>query len=374
MPDPTIPPPLTTYAQNFEDVLLWRALREIEVGFYIDIGAQDPVTDSVSLAFYERGWRGLHVEPNEHYAAKLRAARPDEEVLQAVIAAEAGVADFYEIENSGLSTADAEIAERHQRDGFPARKVSVPAMRLEALLDRFKEREIHWLKIDVEGFERQVIESWGESPVRPWVLVVESTRPRTQESSADWETLLLERGYRPVHFDGLNRFYVSSAHTDLEERFSAGPNTFDDFVLAESNYFARPLANELKALRHSLTEKSEFCHALEQGRAEDRIYIGHLEVALEHAKRDLGEARQVERLQHEVIDRERADFIRYQTELQARHDELLAHHTELQAHHAELHVYAGNIAARLTAIEQSRSWRWTGPLRRLARLLKGLAS
>ena len=219
-------------------------------------------------------------------------------------------------------------------------------MQLEALLDRFKDREIHWLKIDVEGFEHQVIESWGASLVRPWVLVVESTRPRTQESSADWEPLLLERGYRPVHFDGLNRFYVSAAHTDLEERFSAGPNTFDDFVLAESNYFARPLANELRTLRHALAEKSEFCQALEQGRAEDRIYIGHLEVALERYKRDLGEVRQVERLQQEAIDRERADFIRYQTELQA----------------------------YVTAIENSRIWRWTSPLRRLSRLLKGRPS
>ncbi|HMA51171.1 MAG TPA: FkbM family methyltransferase [Magnetospirillaceae bacterium] len=346
MPDPTIPPPLTSYAQNFEDVLLWRALKEVEAGFYIDIGAQDPVTDSVSRAFYERGWRGLHVEPNSHYAGLLREARPDEEVVQAVISAQPGLADFYEIEGTGLSTADAAIAERHRRDGFPAKKVSVPAMKLAELLDRFKDREIHWLKIDVEGFEGQVIESWGKSTVRPWVLVVESTRPRTQEASADWEPLLLKRGYKPVYFDGLNRFYVAKAHADLAERFTSGPNTFDDFVLAESNYFARPLANELRALRHAFSEKSDYCAALEQGRAEDKIYIGHLEVALERTKRDLSEGRQVERLQQEAIDRERADFIRYQTELQA----------------------------YVAAIENSRIWRWTRPLRRLANLLKGRAS
>lgn len=374
MPDPTIPPPLTSYAQNFEDVLLWRALKEVEAGFYIDVGAQDPLVDSVSLAFYERGWRGVHIEPNGHYADKLRAARPDEEVVQAVISAEPGLADFYEIANSGLSTADAAIAERHQRDGFPAKKVSVPAMRLESLLERFKGREIHWLKIDVEGFERQVIESWGESAVRPWVLVVESTRPRTQEASADWEPLLLERGYRPVHFDGLNRFYVSAAHAGLEDRFAAGPNTFDDFVLAESNYFARPLANELRTLRHVLAEKSEYSTALEQGRAEDRTYIGHLEVALERSKRDLSEVRQTERLQQEAIDRDRADFLRYQTELQARHEELRQHHEEALRHADDVWRQATAVTARLNAIEQSRSWRWTGAFRRLARLLKGRAS
>jgi FkbM family methyltransferase len=372
---------LKSYAQNFEDVLLWRALKDVEAGFYIDIGAQDPLTDSVSLAFYERGWRGLHVEPNGFYADKLRAARPDEEVVQAVISAEPGLADFYEIADSGLSTADAAIAERHQRDGFAAKKVSVPAMRLEALLDRFKGREIHWLKIDVEGFEAQVIESWGDSQVRPWVLVVESTRPRTQEASAEWEPQLLERGYRPVHFDGLNRFYVSAAHAALEDRFTAGPNTFDDFVLAETNYFARPLANELRSLRHALAEKSVFCAALEQGRADDRTYIGALEVALERAKRDLSEVRQVERLQQESIDRDRAEFLRYQTELQERHKELCRSHEALQQHHEELqqrHEEAlrqtDAVTARLNAIETSRSWRWTGVFRRLARLVKGRPS
>ena len=49
---------LTSYAQNFEDVILWRALKHVEHGFYIDIGAQDPVIDSVSLAFYQQSATG----------------------------------------------------------------------------------------------------------------------------------------------------------------------------------------------------------------------------------------------------------------------------------------------------------------------------
>jgi len=52
------------YAQNFEDVMLWRALKHIKNGFYIDIGAWDPVIDSVSNLFYENGWRGINVGDN----------------------------------------------------------------------------------------------------------------------------------------------------------------------------------------------------------------------------------------------------------------------------------------------------------------------
>ena len=61
-----------SYAQNFEDVILNRALHGVTDGCYIDIGANDPEVDSVSLAFYERGWRGLHVEP---LPASTRACR-----------------------------------------------------------------------------------------------------------------------------------------------------------------------------------------------------------------------------------------------------------------------------------------------------------
>src|SRR5665213_2456142 len=99
---------LISYAQNFEDVMLWRALRHVENGFYIDVGAQDPVLSSTSLAFYERGWRGVNIEPVAAYADLLRAQRPDEEVLQTAVGKSSNqLLTFYEIPDTGLSTANA---------------------------------------------------------------------------------------------------------------------------------------------------------------------------------------------------------------------------------------------------------------------------
>ena len=66
---------LISYAQNFEDVMLWRALKDVKNGFYIDIGAQDPIVDSVSLFFFERGWVGVHVEPSAHCVERLEQSR-----------------------------------------------------------------------------------------------------------------------------------------------------------------------------------------------------------------------------------------------------------------------------------------------------------
>jgi hypothetical protein len=54
---------MISYAHNFEDVLLDRCFRNVSNGFYIDVGAWDPVVDSVTHHFYEKGWHGINGEP-----------------------------------------------------------------------------------------------------------------------------------------------------------------------------------------------------------------------------------------------------------------------------------------------------------------------
>jgi len=51
-----------SHAQNFEDLMLWRALSGVLRGFYIDVGAGDPDSHTVTRAFYERGWAGVNIE------------------------------------------------------------------------------------------------------------------------------------------------------------------------------------------------------------------------------------------------------------------------------------------------------------------------
>lgn len=255
----------TSYAQNFEDVMLWRALKHVENGVYIDVGAQHPVIDSVSLAFYEHDWRGVHVEPSAHYAQLLRDTRPDETVIQAAVNGKGAVLKFYEIPETGLSTCNADIAEQHRASGFTVIETSVPCVTLANIFESCADREIHWLKIDVEGLEEQVLQGWMPSKARPWIVVVESTLPLTQIESHDkWEKLILDLDYKFVYFDGLNRFYLAKKHPELEDAFRAGPNVFDGFVLSgtASSPFCALLNDSLA------TREQEFSAQVIQGQAE----------------------------------------------------------------------------------------------------------
>ena len=105
-----------SYAQNYEDVILRRALGDVEKGFYIDVGAYHPFVDSVSKAFYDAGWHGINIEPVSEWYKKLQQDRPNDINLQIAVGARKGNLDFFEVVGTGLSTHDKLIAERHVQE------------------------------------------------------------------------------------------------------------------------------------------------------------------------------------------------------------------------------------------------------------------
>jgi len=112
-----------SHAQFGEDVRLWRALGHIATGRYVDVGAQDPDLDSVTRAFYDRGWSGVNVEPVPAYAARLRERRPRDVTLAVALAERPGNLALHVFPATGLSTLDGAIADMHRRQGHEARTI-----------------------------------------------------------------------------------------------------------------------------------------------------------------------------------------------------------------------------------------------------------
>lgn len=220
-----------SYAQNHEDVMLYRALREVKPGFYIDVGAQDPIIDSVTKAFYERGWRGINIEPNKEFFRKLKDDRPHDVNLLTAVGREPGIIPFYEVVHTGLSTTSEVYARRHEEAGYDVNLKTVRCTTLDRICTDRSVDTVHFLKIDVEGSERAVLEGFSFEAVRPWIVVVEATEPNSnREVFTEWEDLLLRHRYQFEYFDGLNRFYIAAEREDLARHFSCPPNPFDQYV------------------------------------------------------------------------------------------------------------------------------------------------
>ena len=368
-----------SYAQNFEDVILWRALRHVSPGRYIDIGAQDPIVDSVSLAFYERGWRGVHVEPDPGYAAQLRDARPDDTVMQAAVNTGDGTIALFEIPGTGLSTGIPSIAETHRQQGFDVRRIDVPSMPLSRALDTFADEEVHWLKIDVEGMESEVIESWAPSAVRPWIVIVESTYPQTTTPSfSAWEDTLTGLGYDLVYRDGLNNFYLSHGHPELRAHFEVPPNVFDNFSLGghASSTICHHVLGEAAAERKVLQERIATAEsgnaALRQRITSLQQQIASLQEQVASGEGELATARR----RTDLIETHLRQTQERASEAEARLAEMQQAAAQVQAklhdalrqidHRDELLIEARSEIRRIYA---SRSWRLTnGPRIAAARL------
>jgi FkbM family methyltransferase len=225
--------PTLSYAQRYEDLHLLRAFGEQASGFYIDIGAGHPVYDNVSLAFYLRGWRGITVEPNPWLAQLSAAVRPRDIRVQSLVGETLGEATYYLVDDfHGLSTTVESHAKKAQSEfGKASRAMTVPVTTLRALCEQHAPPAIDFLKIDVEGAERDVLAGGDWQRFRPKVVVLEALAPVTMTPSWEpWEPLLTRNSYRFAFFDSLNRYYVAEEHAALAERLAAAPASFEGIV------------------------------------------------------------------------------------------------------------------------------------------------
>lgn len=328
----------TSYAQNFEDVLLWRALNEVRDGFYIDVGANSPVVDSVSMAFYEHGWRGINVEPSQEYVNELRAQRPRDINLHAAVAVEPGVRTFFNIVGTGLSTLLRDVASQYVQQGLEVREERVPIITLDDILSDLPQADVHWMKVDVEGAEKAVLDSWKTSPVRPWIVLVESVLPGTHEPAhEEWEAALIAKGYRFVYFDGLNRYYVWEQQAHLADAFAVAPNVFDRFVLngTATSTFTALLAHRLQESERHLAAEQRLGEQREQQWQSERMRFDAREAELAAdllaANRAVLEAGRA----HEACMQAAREAARaHETSLRAVREAALEREASLQAEHA----------------------------------------
>jgi len=243
---------------------------------------------------------------------------------------------------------------------------------------------VHFLKVDVEGFEEAVLRGNQWQLHRPWVVVVEATLPMSQtESYQGWEPILLNADYLFAYADGLNRFYVAKEHANLLEVFKYPPNVFDEFKLrgqqqAESRA-SQAEANARKAQARADQAEQRASEALQRAeQAEERAH--HAEDAAREASERAVAAEA--RAEHAEAKAEQAELQAAQASERANQAEANAREAQARADQAEqrasealqavaqltdrvlqAEARAHEAEQRLAALYNSISWRITAPLR-----------
>ena len=238
------------YSQNSEDVLLARCFEGKNDGFYVDVGAEDPVEGSITKHFYERGWKGINIEPVPFFFDRISSDRPRDINLNCVASdRDDQTLDLCVSVGTGLSTLDLERQEALKRNPERAvQLIEVQSQTLNSIFRTHATQHIDFLKIDVEGHELAVLRGLDLTTHHPRVIVIETPlpsmhpggrvpmqeRPETAPDFAAIDHLVSSAGYRKVYFDGLNTWWIDPTEPALADAFRTPPNCFDTISPLES--------------------------------------------------------------------------------------------------------------------------------------------
>jgi FkbM family methyltransferase len=342
-----------SYAPNFEDILLWRALRGIEPGFYIDAGAADPLHGSVTQAFYQRGWRGINLEPAPALHARLAAARPADINLALGAVAPASAAGnatlpFYDALDSQRATFVPAQAQASRAAGLQVmqREAAVTTLAEVCRQHAADAGAIHFLNVAVSGAEADALAGMDWQQWRPWIVLVQTNDGADAAAVA---AQMQAARYALAYHDGHKNYYVAQEQAALAAALALPPHEGDAFTLYEGHHYAHPLdqwRSRTAAAEQAAADADAWAKAHEQGWTERAT---HAEVQLMQARKDKEHTETtLNRLLQDATAR--------------------AAHAEAQAAHEAAN--GRRVEAELAAIYASRAWKLSKPIRGMVKLAR----
>jgi FkbM family methyltransferase len=182
-------PSMASYSAAGEDLLAWGWISRHEPIAshvrYLDIGAAHPKRLSNTFMFYRRGGSGVLVEPDPDQVAVLRDARPRDTIVNAGAAFDDSKSMVLTKMTSPLFNTFSPkraAAVVEQSRSWPAAQIQrivgsvevevIQANRL--LATHFDNAALHFLSIDAEGVDFEILKSIDFRRFSPWVVCIEA--------------------------------------------------------------------------------------------------------------------------------------------------------------------------------------------------------
>lgn len=194
-----------SYSQNNEDLVIMRLLNNQRNGFYLDIGAHDPVRFSNTFQLYLNGWSGINIDPLPGCMEKFNKYRPNDINLNIGISSTVGNIKYYNFEEPAYNTTDVERAKYCIKHNYTKlkNKIDIKVDTLENVLTCYSnDRIIDFMNLDVESRELDVLKSNDWDRFRPKFIAMESlaSKEDCMEKVFEDEAIqfLLENDYKVI--------------------------------------------------------------------------------------------------------------------------------------------------------------------------------
>lgn len=169
-----------SYGLNGLDLKIFDIVRDIENGFFIEAGANDGVRQNNTLNLeLHLGWSGLLVEPNQKLAAVCAGVRKKSIVENYCLVSNEVKSDkikgFFKSTDyeQSLMAQVGSVAELHDINRTEEKEVEVPCCTLDFLLQKHSIKKIDLFVLDVEGYEKEVLNGFNIKQYKPTTVVIE---------------------------------------------------------------------------------------------------------------------------------------------------------------------------------------------------------
>jgi FkbM family methyltransferase len=205
------------HSQEKQDLVLdTHVFQGYKRGVFVEVGAWDGVCFSNTLFFEkERDWTGLTIEPHPEKYEELKKNRPSTIHLNVAVNDVNEVVDFLTItgDTSMLSGIKAHYDPRHlQRIENETKQLNttyttipIQSKRLDTIFTEHNVQRVHYLSIDVEGSEFNVIRSIDFSNVFIDVIEFENNYPDKSDSIVEY---LRTKGYEKAPIQSIDIFMI----------------------------------------------------------------------------------------------------------------------------------------------------------------------
>lgn len=202
------------YSLEGEDLLIYTYLWEDQSRFYIDVGAHHPFKYSNTAYLYNKGWRGINIEPTPTLYDQLVKHRSRDINVQMGVAQKEGRLKFYEFDNPAFNSFDEKISKQRIQDGVcKLQKESViEIMPLEKIIDQYLpgQQQISFMNVDVEGLDLEVLKSNNWDKYRPRLILVEDFGSLENLQEVEIYHFLRSVGYKLVAKTSMTWFFMEA--------------------------------------------------------------------------------------------------------------------------------------------------------------------
>ena len=206
-----------SYSYGGIDSLVNYIFKEKKKGFYVDIGCGHPIKNNNTYLLYKKGWHGINVDLDQKSIELFNHARKRDVNINIAIADKKGQADlFFYHDMSPINTIDKKTSAYQKAKVNKVIKISTDT--LNSLIENspFKNTQIDFMSVDVEGSELNVLKNFNFLKYSPKIIVVEYldiTLPKLEIKNLNIENVLKSEIYKLII--SKNYTFVNWIHSDL---------------------------------------------------------------------------------------------------------------------------------------------------------------